>query len=515
VAVFLSTLTCGVAEDHKGEKNDEKPKRKYSIGKTTTYVDGPLDKDGHINYPAALNARMGKGVTPANNANVLIWNAVGPRPQGDRRMPAEFFKLLGITEPPEKGDYLIDFARYRKEHLKVTKRDTGDDTFGPLIRAPWAAKDHPECAAWLKASEKPLAIFVEASKRTEYFSPLVPPRTDLASSSLMGARLPAVQSCRVAGHALAARAMLRAGQRRHEEAWQDLLACHRLGRLIARGGTLIEFLVGVALDGIATQAELGFLESAGLDPRRIQSCLRDLRKLPPFPDVADKIMMGERYMFLEHLTLLDRHGMKYLAAASGAPAQEPNPLTEHLLDNVDWNPAMKIANGWYDRLVAALRLKDLASREQTLHDITADLKALKKKLVEGGGMAKLYGGAKEAKGKVMGDLLVTMLLPAAGKVQTAADRAAQHYANLSLAFALAWYKADKGSYPQKLAELAPKYVNAIPLDIFSGKPLIYRPSVNGYLLYSVGVNGTDDEGRGPEDKPKGDDLAVRMPRAGK
>ena len=47
--------------------------------------------------------------------------------------------------------------------------------------------------------------------------------------------------------------------------------------------------------------------------------------------------------------------------------------------------------------------------------------------------------------------------------------------------------------------------------LFAGKPLIYRPSETGYLLYSVGVNGKDDEGRWYDDDPPGDDPSVRMP----
>lgn len=59
--------------------------------------------------------------------------------------------------------------------------------------------------------------------------------------------------------------------------------------------------------------------------------------------------------------------------------------------------------------------------------------------------------------------------------------------------------------------MAPKYLKAIPLDRYSGKPLIYRPTDKGYLFYSVGLNGKDDEGQGANDDPKGDDLNVRMP----
>jgi hypothetical protein len=51
----------------------------------------------------------------------------------------------------------------------------------------------------------------------------------------------------------------------------------------------------------------------------------------------------------------------------------------------------------------------------------------------------------------------------------------------------------------------------VPTDLYSGKALIYRPSENGYLLYSVGVNGLDEQGRGRDDTPPGDDPSIRMP----
>ena len=117
----------------------------------------------------------------------------------------------------------------------------------------------------------------------------------------------------------------------------------------------------------------------------------------------------------------------------------------------------------------------------------------------------------EAKGKAVGDFLISLLLPAAQKVQQAADRTEQMQRNLHVAFALAVYRKDNGSYPMKLDALAPKYLAQVPQDLFSGKGLIYRPRENGYLLYSVGANGKDEEGRGPEDTPPGDDLSIRMP----
>ncbi|HEV3444358.1 MAG TPA: hypothetical protein VG099_06930 [Gemmataceae bacterium] len=111
----------------------------------------------------------------------------------------------------------------------------------------------------------------------------------------------------------------------------------------------------------------------------------------------------------------------------------------------------------------------------------------------------------------MGKILVGLMLPAFISVQSAADRCEQEQRNLHLAFTLAAYQRDQGHYPAKLAELCPKYLKDVPGDLFSGKPLIYRLVDQGYLLYSVGVNGVDDGGRGSDDEPRGDDLSIRMP----
>jgi hypothetical protein len=117
----------------------------------------------------------------------------------------------------------------------------------------------------------------------------------------------------------------------------------------------------------------------------------------------------------------------------------------------------------------------------------------------------------EAYGKLIGDILLRLLFPAVTKVQQSADRAEQTQHNLHIAFALAAYQRDNGKFPKTLDALAPKYLPTFPLDLFSGKALIYRPANDGYLLYSVGVNARDDEGRTYDDDRPGDDLPVRMP----
>src|SRR5258708_17787586 len=91
--------------------DQKKPTPKFTISKETTYVTGPLDKDGYIDYAAALNERLSKGVTTENNANVLICNAIGPRTER-REISPEFFPRLVRQAPPDRDEYYLELHRY-------------------------------------------------------------------------------------------------------------------------------------------------------------------------------------------------------------------------------------------------------------------------------------------------------------------------------------------------------------------------------------------------------------------
>jgi hypothetical protein len=465
-------------------------------------------------YEALLNEKLGKGITSEKNANVLLWKAFGPKPEGGTvGMPAQYFKLLGIAEPPNDGNYFIGLTKYMKDHLKLDPNE-----FTPLFdqqgwagKAPWTAKDYPHIAGWLKANEKPLAIVIEATKRTEYFNPLVSRRNENERGSLIGALLPSVQKCRELAVALTARAMLQLAEGKEAEAWQDLLACHRLARLTARGATLIEELVGIAVDAVASNADMAYLENAKLTAKQIQDRIKDLQSLPAMPSMADKIDIGERHMGLDALQLIQRGGGNGLLA-NGNKKTDPEELKG--LAMLDWEGMTRDCNAWYDRMAEALRLKDRAAREKAFDKLDRELAAAVKEGKDFQELAKqlqVPGADVKAVSKSISNVLMSLLSPAIRKVQGAHDRAEAIQANLQVAFALAAYKADNGKYPAKLDDLAPKYLATIPGDIFSGKALIYKPSEKGFLVYSVGANGKDDDGRWTDDMPPGDDPRVRLP----
>jgi hypothetical protein len=481
----------------------------FAVGKATTVVTGPVDSSGHIDFAAAANERMSKGVTAENNANVAIWRALGPNPPGGGRMPAGFFEKMGMQTPPAAGAYFVGLRPFA-DRAAPGQANFAFDAMTKLSARPWAAQENATIQGWLQANEKPMAALAEAVKRTHYYNPVIPETTAQGSKGIMSSLLPGPQACREVAGAFACRAMLYLGHNQPAAAWNDLLTCHRLGRLVGRGGTLIEGLVGMAIEQIACRADIAFLDRVKPDAKSIEMCLKDLLALPPLPDVAEKVDVLERYSFLDTVMLLNRYGVAHLTnLADGQPAGPPA-FNDDILNGIDWNPALETANKYYDRLTAALREKDRPTRNQKLTEVENDLHKLKSSLQGGAAAATLRNPAMPAttRGADLGSLLVTLLMPAARKVQDASDRATQSYQNVITAYACVWYHRFNGKYPDKLADLVPTYLNQVPKDIFTGKDLLYIGGVNGFSFHSVGPNGFDDSG---DSTPPRDDIGVRIP----
>lgn len=69
------------------------------------------------------------------------------------------------------------------------------------------------------------------------------------------------------------------------------------------------------------------------------------------------------------------------------------------------------------------------------------------------------------------------------------------------ALALEEFRAQRqGSLPSDLPALVPTFLAAIPIDPFSGKAMAFRTRERGFVVYSVGEDGQDDEGKVSTDR---------------
>ncbi len=97
--------------------------------------------------------------------------------------------------------------------------------------------------------------------------------------------------------------------------------------------------------------------------------------------------------------------------------------------------------------------------------------------------------------------LITLLMPALSKAALTKDLADARRDAAIATIALARYRADHHRYPNTLAELLPDYLPALPLDPVDGQPLRYLLTPTGPVLYSLGFDEDDDQGRATE-KPE-------------
>lgn len=496
---------------------------KVTISKATTYVTGPLRADGTVDYLAALNERCREGVTVDNNASVLFWQASGPL--GVRAANREeFFRLLGIPAPPEGGEYFLPLDQFATidDVVAVAAGETDDDDadagaepdalelqdqLDEAMTRPWTEDEFPRLAEWLRDNEAPLALVVQASRRPRRYDPLVAAPDE--PYRLVTVDLAMVTQLRDFTRALVVRAMQRAASGRIDEAWDDLMAVHRLARLAAQGPTLIEGLVGGAIEGVACAADRALLAHVELSPRQIARMRADLDQLAPVSPIVDKIDVGERFMLLDTMST----AVDLMAQGTIEEDDDLAALKSISASAVDWDRVFADGNVWFDRYVAACREPNRARREVELAKLDEEFE---QKTKDGQGVRTRIAaalGSREAITERVGLGLYNLMLPAMSAACSAQDRRTLDLEVTKLAFALAAYRADHGSYPQKLADLVPGYIAKVPEDVFAGRPISYTLDDEGYILHSFGANGEDDVGAALALDNYGDDIFVLMPLA--
>jgi hypothetical protein len=99
-----------------------------------------------------------------------------------------------------------------------------------------------------------------------------------------------------------------------------------------------------------------------------------------------------------------------------------------------------------------------------------------------------------------GDMLIALIGPAAGRVHTLKSFDQTESAMTQVLVALKCFKLKTGRLPQKLDELVPEFLPAVPRDDFDGKPIRYSPEKK--IVYSVGEDLKDDGGFTKEEARK-------------
>ncbi len=478
---LLRVPLCLVAQEN-GEPKEVQGQVVVRISPETTVISGPLTKDGFVDFVAAANKFVSKGVTPENNGAIEFVQIMDPDNEWG------FFKVLGIEEPT-----LPAFLKWHDHVNKIAPNSPPLvvqqllDERSKLQWRPWKSTDNATASLWLTANKRALDALVESTKKEEFYTPLIS-----VDNSLVGALLPAVQESRELARILLLRAMQRLGDGDHVGAWSDLQACHRLARQVSQGFTIIERLVGIAIERMALSADVTFVQSAVLAPEEIGKYRLQIVNLPAISSMADAIDNCERWMFLDSTQLVARKGVAALDGLTGQTNSLPPFLNRLIRSSVDWNEVMIMGNDWYDRCVEIARTESVLKRRLASQRFDTELQGLAPNISNLTGAAKLLFSSKKTKGREIGAVLVSLLLPAVEAAASAENRVQDYGQMVEIAFALEAYKIKYEQYPQKLVKLTPALLTKIPQDIFKQAPYTYESDGSTYLLYGVGFNFEDD-----------------------
>jgi len=508
---WAAVVTAAVASSSVGgapRAEDKRSARDDFDDRQATYVSGPKDSAGLIDYAAALNERFGRGVTPDRNACAALWRAIGPPPD-HRPVSDDFFAALGIERPPSEGNYFVDWDDFLRERRPdEIERNAINDAYMTAQNEAWTAEQYPDLAAWLEANRRPLAEVRRAVELPHFYYPLVPRTDDGKPTSLMNQLVPEVGNYRDLARALTARAMLRAGEGKLDEAFDDLTTCRLLGRQTARGPTLVWYMVGTTIDSMSAYAETRLLFSVRLTEGRLRRRRLELEGLSPFPPLKEAFDLGERFVLLDLVQRLDEGDRSIAGVFFGKNLFEP--ASDDLIEQVrllDFRPVMQDVNRAFDRLGAALRENDPVLRRRRVQAVVDSLQAdaPEQNQAEPRLVPRIDANLNVAE---IGRYFAALFVPGAAFAASHYDNRLQTADQLITAYRLEAHRLRHGRYPATLAELAAPAAETI--DRFTGRPQIYRVRGDGYVLYSVGPNGVDDGGRNLEDDEESswDDLRI-------
>jgi hypothetical protein len=286
---------------------------------------------------------------------------------------------------------------------------------------------------------------------------------------------------------------------------------HQLARMIAQGPTLIELLVGSAIESMACAGEAVLLRQGLLTAVQARSFLNDLNALPDWPDSARAMNGMQRYALFDAYSHVVRARDASLLFAVTESAEIKQVFTR-LLEvpaECDWDEPLRVCNQWYDRAVQAMGIKSRGQRLEALHRLSDQLGALRDSTADPRILEdRLAIVDRKERGAIIGELLTATLMTSFAQSREAEDRVTARSRLSRLGMALVCHRAEQGRLPASLDDLNPRIVEPGLTDPFTDKAFVYKPDENGFLLYSLGSNEQDDGGRTYGEEEGVDDLVV-------
>jgi hypothetical protein len=280
---------------------------------------------------------------------------------------------------------------------------------------------------------------------------------------------------------------------RDAEGFDDALKLVRLGdRMEEARGCLIHYLVGLTVRNSGLELIRKHLPQTRLAPDKLRAMIAELGRHAPRTEDFAGVLRNE-YVILSNTVdalkagRLDARSLSTAVNSGAAPLPAPNGY------QLKPNATRRRFGEAYRAHIAATALPWPEARQQC-----EDWKnAFLEQRADYGHRLETYQWLPVKPPNAEGLAAYYMLMPALFGAFEQQVRSSTETGVTQLLAALRAYQLETGRLPDRLEELMPRYLVALPLDGFDGKPLRYSPAKR--LVYSVGRDMQDRGGMTEEE----------------
>lgn len=335
---------------------------------------------------------------------------------------------------------------------------------------------------WLVNNKDTFELINEGTKKPFYWRKY---SNEKEEYGLMAILLPHLAEFRKLAFSLRWRALLSAEQGRYQDAFDDIKACYRYGQHLLGNKTLIEQLVGTAIETIAVKTIHDIIAKYQINSAILAALQQNLEQVIASEDFSMSLKIEKLMIYdeIQRCFTEDRFGGGHLypkriseLMSCTSPEEYFRPSTSNILHVLFTHPNKRQTRDMTDRLFSYYG--NIAHKSPTqIRNEGIDVK-------------------KETMKMAKGNVLLEMSIPAYINLLELGPRKKIDLEATLATIAILRYKQDTGNYPDGLDELiTANYLKELPIDPYSDKALRYEKTEDGFIIYSVGPNFTDDGGK--------------------
>jgi len=397
---------------------------------------------------------------------------------------------------PDKENAAIIYNQlletYDDGDLEPNLPDPNFYAYDMALQEPWSGEDYPELAKWLKERQTIIATLLEASQKEKCRFPIV------ADTAALGQHMNIFSPMRSWAYLLRYAANNDLAEGRPDHAVEKQIALLQMANHLCQQTTTLFLLTGIAIEDLALENMNSFIvqgqpasEHLGLIENKYAEIKHNWKSdLPGILEGEKLLMKSLLAMFYETnpngKTRLSRNPTAALRALSPQIPQEIPPLTY-----------------WQRKLVKAGTILGWFFLPSTPEKAGKIIDHSYEKLYE---MAEPdFGWQKEPKGfsitsirfnfRFLTRSLVDMSYPVHYGLHDIYLRCTADKRGSRILIALRRYKNKQGHWPESLEDIKPLADDKIFTDPLNGSSFVYKLTNENFILYSIGKNNIDDDGR--------------------